>query len=193
MNNNLILSIFVANMEKFNDIQIIKRRFFAMRNGVIADTLRKSGVPYRMIFGLNLPQIVEIASEIGPNREIAEKLHADTPTRESQMLAPMIMPVADMTPELALQWVDEAPSVEATDILCHRLLRKMPEAIGIAETLLKRGGDARRYAAVRLMWNLIPAHSDAIYPIARAEASRGDDSTSQLAAKLVEEIEFLKN
>ena len=86
-------------MDKFNDLQIIKRRFFAMRNGIIADTIRKSGAPYRMIFGLNLPQIDEISRETGKNKELAEKLHADTSTRESQLLAPMLMPEEEMTPE----------------------------------------------------------------------------------------------
>ena len=50
-------------MAEYNRMQIIKRRFFAMRNGIIADTLRKAGLDYRMIFGLNLPQVVEIAGE----------------------------------------------------------------------------------------------------------------------------------
>ncbi len=45
-------------------MQQIKRRFFAMRNGVVADMLRRAGSPFHIIFGLNLPQIVEIASEI---------------------------------------------------------------------------------------------------------------------------------
>ncbi len=39
----------------------IKQRLYAMRNGVIADSLRNAGSPYRSIFGLNLPQLTEIA------------------------------------------------------------------------------------------------------------------------------------
>ena len=31
-------------MPEYNRMQIIKRRFFAMRNGIIADTLRKAGL-----------------------------------------------------------------------------------------------------------------------------------------------------
>ena len=40
-----------------------------MRNGIVADTLRKAGSPYRIIFGLNLPQISEIARVTGCNHE----------------------------------------------------------------------------------------------------------------------------
>ena len=51
-------------MSEFNQIQLIKRRFFAMRNGIVADTIRKAGFDYRMIFGLNLPQLKDIAAEL---------------------------------------------------------------------------------------------------------------------------------
>ena len=44
-------------MAEFNQTQEIKRRFFAMRNGIVADTIRKAGLQDKMIFGLNLPQI----------------------------------------------------------------------------------------------------------------------------------------
>ena len=59
---------------QYNQMQIIKRRFFAMRNGIIADTLRKAGLDYRMIFGLNLPQITDIARwppSSGPTHALA--------------------------------------------------------------------------------------------------------------------------
>ena len=179
-------------MDKFNDLQIIKRRFFAMRNGIIADTIRKSGAPYRMIFGLNLPQIDEIARETGKNKELAEKLHADTSTRESQLLAPMLMPEEEMTPEKAIGWIAGAPSHEAIDILCHRLLRRLPFALDTVEQALNSDIPHARYAAVRLMWNLIPAHADEVYPLASREASKGEDAISLLARNLMEEIDFLR-
>ncbi len=179
-------------MDKFNDIQNIKRRFFAMRNGIIADTLRKSGSPYRLIFGLNLPQITEIALSVGKNATIAETLHADTATRESQLMAPMIMPEEEMTREKALQWLLGATSGEAADILCHKLLRRLPYALEVAQAALREGSPQGRYGGVRLMWNLIPAQADAVYPLARQEADRGDDAVSRLARSLVEEIDFLR-
>ena len=52
-----------------------------MRNGIVADTLRKAGSPYRIIFGLNQPQISEIARVTGCNHEMAETLLADNHTR----------------------------------------------------------------------------------------------------------------
>lgn len=143
------------NTSRYNSIQLIKRRFFAMRNGVIADSLRKGGSIYRMIFGLNLPQIVEIAADQTPSRVLAEALWADMSTRESRLLAPMVYPIEEMSREDALRWLETAAEIETADVMCHRLLRRHPAALEIA---LSRGNDelpASRYTARRLMVNLL--------------------------------------
>ena len=44
------------------NLQQIKSRFMAMRNGIVADALRKGGMPHKVIFGLNVPQLSEIAT-----------------------------------------------------------------------------------------------------------------------------------
>ena len=67
----------------FNIMQQVKRSLFAMRNGVVADSLRKAGCPHRIVFGVNLPQLNEIAAKYGPSEELAEALWADTALRES--------------------------------------------------------------------------------------------------------------
>ena len=107
-------------MTRFNQIQEIKRRLFAMRNGIVADTIRKGGLEYKMVFGLNLPQIVEIASGIEPSQALAEEFWADSRTRESMLLAPMIYPREAMTRERASEMLRESITTEVTDILCHR-------------------------------------------------------------------------
>ncbi|MDE6378423.1 MAG: DNA alkylation repair protein [Duncaniella sp.] len=145
------------NSSGYSEMQLIKRRFFAMRNGVIADALRKGGSPYRIIFGLNLPQIVEIAAGQAHRRELAETLWADSGTRESRLLATMVYPVEDMSRDDAMRWLETAGDVETADIMCHRLLRRHPDAVAIA---VEHGDDERhevRYAARRLMMNLLSA------------------------------------
>ena len=175
-------------------VQRLKRRFFAMRNGVIADTLRRSGAPYRMVFGLNLPQVSEIAADTAPDAALAEQMHADTATRESQLLAPMLMPVEAMDADKALRWLGEAPTVEAVDVMCHRLLRHMPEAMAVARRALQSSEPMMRYGAVRLMWNLIGGHAAEIRPLAQAESADGSaPAAAALARALVEEIDFLQS
>ena len=55
-------------------IQEVKHRCYAMRNGAVADTMRRLGAPYRVIFGVNLPQLKEIASDIQPDAALAAQI-----------------------------------------------------------------------------------------------------------------------
>ena len=131
-------------------LQAIKHRFYAMRNGIVADTLRRAGAEYRVIFGVNLPQLKEIATDIGYDAVLARELWANVSTRESVLLAPMIMPAEEFTIDEARRWVASAPSVEAVDVLCLRLLGRMPFAAQIAEECLVSDSRLMQYAAMRL-------------------------------------------
>ena len=131
-------------------LQAIKHRFYAMRNGIVADTLRRAGAEYRVIFGVNLPQLKEIASDIGYDAVLARELWANVSTRESVLLAPMIMPAEEFTIDEARRWVASAPSVEAVDVICLRLLGRMPFAAQIADECLVSDSRLMQYAAMRL-------------------------------------------
>lgn len=121
-----------------------------MRNGIVADTLRRAGASYRVIFGVNLPQLKEIASDIGYDAELARELWANVSTRESVLLAPMIMPEDDFTIDEARLWIASAPSAEAIDVLCLRLLGRMPFARQIADECLVAESELMQYTAMRL-------------------------------------------
>lgn len=129
-----------------------------MRNGVIADVLRKAGSPYHIIFGLNLPQLTEIAAGTPHSVELADALHANSSTRCSRLMAPMIYPPEEMTPEKALAWMADCLCAEEADILCHRLLRRLPFAAELVEKALDAG---TVYPALRLLANLRALSADA--------------------------------
>lgn len=143
------------NSTSYTPLQSVKRYFFAMRNGIIADTLRKGGSPFHYIFGLNLPQLVDAAGMFGKDRELAEKLWANNTTRESMLLAPMLMPYDSFSEEDARKWMSEVPAPEVADILCHRLLRHLPFAGQLASDFSKDTcSDMERYTAGRLALNM---------------------------------------
>lgn len=160
-------------MSGYNKMQLVKRRFFAMRNGIIADSIRKAGFGYRMVFGLNLPQLVEIAADFAPDPELAEQLWADTRTRESRLLAPMLIdPSALLLPQ-AIEMAGSVDTVEVADILCHRLLRRRPDmAEEISEALLAKDEPLMTYTALRLWFNLLSA------------APLGSESSAELTGKI---------
>ena len=170
----------------------LKRRLYAMRNGVVADAIRKAGAPYRIIFGLNLPQITEIAADFrdgGP--EFARTVWADNHTRECLLIAPMLMPADAMDEATARQWILQSPCSEVSDILCHRLLKHLPYARTLAQEFSASQEPLERYTALRLLFNLLPQGVNETQAIARAEADRHDPMTLHIARALIEETEFL--
>lgn len=172
----------------YNKMQGIKREIYAMRNGIVADTLRRAGSPYRFIMGVNLPQLKEIAARHGYDAELATELRKDRACRESQMLAPMLVDPAGIDVEAAMEWISGAADREAIDILCHSLLRHSPTPFNIAQrTLAPDVADPlTRYAGIRLLWNVYSADP------ARARAlAEGEAASSSLAASLIEELNFL--
>ena len=83
-------------------IKDIKHQFLAYRNGIIADTLRKAGYPHPIIFGLQIPQLGEIAqmvlSDHNTDRNaLAHQLWADKTVRESPLLACWLFDPTNLT------------------------------------------------------------------------------------------------
>lgn len=174
---------------EFNEVQAVKRRFFAMRNGIVADTLRKGGSTFNIIFGLNLPQIVEIAKEIGNDSALGRRLWENRTTRESRLLAPMLMHPSDFTSEEIMEMCQDINDIELADIFCHRFLRHYPTALTIARRLSTSGRDFDRYIAVRLMFNLRNRYPAEAKDMAMKEAEFGDKLTRNLALRLLSELD----
>lgn len=176
----------------FSDLQNAKRRFFALRNGIVADALRKAGDPHRIIFGLTLVQIREVAASTPHNAELARMLWANHTTRCSRLLAPMVMPLELITGQEARDMLSDIMSAEEADVLCHALLRKLPYAPAIAEeSVTTATTQLQAYAALRLCFNLVYAHP----ALAQKAAMRFVDCewtiVAHLANRLQNEAEFV--
>jgi 3-methyladenine DNA glycosylase AlkD len=173
-------------------MQNVKRRFFALRNGIIADTLRKAGSPHHVIFGLTLPQLVEVAQATGQSKELAQMLWDNAGTRESRLIAPMLMPVAEFSFDEACAWVEQVQCAEEADLLCHRLLRHTDFAAQIIDKYSSDGvGDVQRYVALRLMFNTVSANPAKAASVAAAESARNCQLTHSVAQALADEAAFL--
>lgn len=164
---------------EYNEMQALKRRMFAMRNGVVADALRKGGSPFPIIFGVNLPQLAEIAAEMPHTKEFATEVWRNVTTRESMLIAPMLMPLSDFSIDDAKEWIDQAPVQEIIDVLCLKLLRRAPWALAFVREDMTNPAPMRRYAAYRLMCNLAPAHPE---EAVAAGGIAADDPAPQIRA-----------
>ncbi len=133
----------------------IRKQFFALRNGMIADTLRKGGLEQKYIFGLQLPQIKEIWQQFycednEEAAEIARNLWKDKDCREARLLACHIMPPSIMTEKEATEWAKDVKTREEADILAFRLLRFIDNKDSIATNLKKSGSDLMKYTATAI-------------------------------------------
>lgn len=115
-------------MRNTDMLKDIKKDFYAFRNGIIADTLRKAGMPYKVIFGLQIPQIAEIARRQEPEMALADELWRDREVRESRLLATYIFPSGEITEEKAMELVKDIRTPEESDMLSFRLLKRLPYA-----------------------------------------------------------------
>lgn len=174
-------------------MQTLKRRLFAMRNGALAENMRRQGAKYRIIFGVNLPQLIEIASETPKSVQLAQALWDNQTTRESMLIAPMLYPREKFDIEDARKWIATVPTAEVCDIFCHKLLRYMNYALQIVSEIKDSENEMKRYTAIRLLFNLLPKNLDYAYEVAKNEVGRKSQLTEQLCRMLIDEIEFLRD
>lgn len=177
----------------------IRKEFFAFRNGVVADKLRKAGDPHPIIMGCLLVDLAGIAQRVretvGDKEQLvalASELWNDTNSRECRLAAPMLYPADMMTPETALQWCQTVESTEVADNLCHKLLRNID---GSDELMRRLVSDARpfvKYTGYRLLLNLLLL--DKVQPTAQLqliisnEAQHAHGALAALLQDLLEEF-----
>lgn len=136
-------------------LSAIRKDFYAMRNGMLADTLRKGGMEQKYIFGLQLPQIKDISVRFLPDNEdesaaLAKILWSDKECREARLLACHLMPPALMTKEEAMEWAEGILTREEADILAFRLLRYLPFTRELANYLENSESELKKYAATAI-------------------------------------------
>ncbi len=112
----------------------------------MADTLRRYGTPHKMIFGLDIPRLAEIARGLTPSMELADRLWNDSDVRESRLLATYLFPIDEITEEKAIRLASECRTQEEADMLAFRLLKRLPCAATLL-TRLQSSPDCARAAA----------------------------------------------
>ena len=112
-------------------IQDIKKELRAAMNGVASARMRAAGAPYKLIFGVELPRLQDIAREFTPDHQLAQALWNEN-IRESKLLATLLMPLDRFYPEVADIWVDEIPSAEVAQVATMNLFSRLPYAPSLA-------------------------------------------------------------
>lgn len=147
------------------NITDLKKLFFTFRNGILADTLRKSGYPHKIIYGLNIPQISSIARDLihiqslgdpstsesletcNTKRDqdrnsqylstLAKELWNEREVRESRLLATYLFNKENVSETFACKLAGDVRTPEEADMLAFCLFRHLPFAKSLLETLEK--------------------------------------------------------
>ena len=142
-------------MDYNEQIRLIRKSFFAYRNGIIADSLRRCNDPHKSIMGCQWIDIMAIAREVPQDAVLAEKLWEIKDSRECRMIATLLYPVSQLDEETAVMWAKDVESDEIADILCQALLGKMAESLQVFYNLLSLDDGKYDYIAFRLLQNII--------------------------------------
>ena len=149
---------------KINDrIREMRKEFFAFRNGIVADKLRKAGDPHPIIMGCLLVDIQAIAkrqceainNDDAARAALAQELWNDTNSRECRLAAPMLYPPGLMQLHQAMEWCQSVETVEVADTLCHKLLRHIQDSDKLFRRLISHEQPLIKYTGYRLLLNLI--------------------------------------
>ena len=190
-------------MDTDNKIEIlreIRKEFFAFRNGIIADKLRKAGDPHSMIMGCLLVDISGIAARCRDNIDdkkqlmtLALELWSDTNSRECRLAAPMLYPAEEMSLELAMQWCHSVETVEVADNLCHKLLRHIESGDALFRQLIAQENPLVKYTGYRLLLNLLmlgkAQPNGSLKAIVETEAATAQAPLTLLLKDILEEFE----
>ena len=94
-------------------------------------------MPYKVIFGLQIPQIAGIARNLSPSMELAEQLWNDREVRESRILASYLFPVEEINLDKALNLARDVRTQEEADMLAFRLFKRLPFADSLLSAMEK--------------------------------------------------------
>lgn len=93
--------------------------------GIIATSMRKKGMNYRMNFGVDIPKIHQIVKKYTPDKTLAEILWKED-VRELKILATLLYPKTEFSEEVAERWVLGIPNQEIREQVCKNLFQEMP-------------------------------------------------------------------
>ena len=187
------------NTEIQEILREIRKEFFAFRNGIVADKLRKAGDPHSMIMGCLLVDIAAIATRVqetihddGQLAAIAQELWSDSNSRECRLAAPMLYPAGEMSLEQAMQWSQDIETVEIADNLCHKLLRHINDADTLFRHLIADEHPLIKYTGYRLLLNLLllgkVQPTPSLKAIVETENEQADQPLKSLLNGILEDI-----
>ncbi len=170
-------------------VRQIKAQLRLFMNGVLSQSLREKGIKYRLIFGVELPRLKEIAAGYEQNHDLAQALWKED-IRECKILATYLQPAESFDAELADFWMESIGNTELADYVCMALFRRLPYASQKAFQWMASENRMEAYTGFRLMSHLFTLYGTEMNERSRNEfldqaqaALQGDDPLIKQAAQ----------
>ena len=128
-------------------------------NGVLSAQMRAAGMPYRLVFGVELPRLQEIAREFTPSRALAQALWHEN-VRECKILATMLMPADKMLPEVADIWMEQTDCQEIAEQATFNLYQYLPYAPEKAYTWMASDKELYQLCGFHILSRLFMNHQE---------------------------------
>ena len=112
-------------------IKEIKQSFRLRMNGAASQSMRTKGVGYKLNWGVSLPDLKEMAAAYDKNYSLAVGLWKED-IRECKILATLLMPVEEMTPDLVELWMEETPTQEMAELAVFNLYQHLDYSADLA-------------------------------------------------------------
>lgn len=126
------------NIDLDSTIREIKKDFFSFRNGMVAESLKNLYSKNKIIFGLTVPQFMELSKKYPKDLKLGLKLWDDNTSRESRLFALYIIPHSELSYESASDMILSVESFEEGEFLAFRLLRFLPFSKELLDDLTNR-------------------------------------------------------
>lgn len=111
-----------------NSLNEIKKDFYSLRNGIVAESLKKIYPEGKIIYGLNVPQLMNLTQKYPKDLSLGLNLWKDKKCRESRLLSLYLIPPSLLGKEMAKEMILDVESTEEADFLAFKLLRNLPYA-----------------------------------------------------------------
>ena len=112
-------------------VKQIKRSFRLLMNGEASKYMRENGIDYHLNWGVAFSDLKQMAEEYGKDYHLAIQLWMEN-IRECKILATLIMPMEEMTTQLAELWMEQVQTLEMAEMLAHNLLQYLDLAPQLA-------------------------------------------------------------
>lgn len=149
-------------IESDPQLRDIKTQLRLRMNGEVSTSMRKSGLEYKVNFGLDAFSIREIAAKHTPDVVLADKLWLEN-ARECKILATLLHPKDAFSSEKADAWLDQCFLPELTEQLIFNLLQHLPFAANKASEWICQDAEKRKIGgytlALRLVLKKVPIHN----------------------------------